>query len=178
MWSVHSLHIRLTFISTVLVRVYSEISKSRDSGYQTSRSSYQSSIIQRQSLFNDYQKQSQSAERRIVPSIYDNVLPDLTIMDNCYDVSGDNHGFACTVVNYKKPLADRQSAKNDEINLESSMKRRGYLFSSCTGYVTLEGFRNELLSKLSRMTTATTSFVLSISCHGDGDRLVFSDGKR
>ena len=146
---------------TVLVSVYSEFSQSRDSGYRTSRSSYQSSINQRQSLFNDYQKQSQSADRRIVPSIYENVQPDLTIMDNCYDVSGDNHGFACTVVNYKT-LADRLLP----------------VFTPCTGYVTLEGFKNELLTKLSRMTIATTSFVLSLSCHGDGDRLIFSDGKR
>ena len=131
----------------------------------------------KQSLFNDYQKQSHQVERT-VPSIYDNVIPDLSIMDDCYDVSGDNHCFACTVVNYKKPFSDRQSAKNDQFNLENSMEPRGYLFTPCTGYVTLEGFKNDLLTKLSRLTTATTSFVLSLSCHGDGDRLIFSDGKR
>ena len=129
-------------------------------------------------MFTDYQKRSQSAERRTVPSLYDNVLPDSTIMDNCYDVSGDNHCFACTVVNYKKPHANRESAKNDQVNLEGAMQRRGFLFTPCTGHVTLEGFKNELLTKLSRMTAATTSFVLSISCHGDGDRLFFSNGKR
>ena len=151
-------------------------SQIRDSGYRTSRSSFQSSIIQRQSLLTDYQKQSQAVVRRM-PSIYDNVLPDLSIMDDAYDVSGDNHCFACTVVNYKRPFADRQSAKNDQLNLEDSMRRRGYLFTPCTGYVTLEGFKNELITKLSRMTTATTSFVLSLSCHGDENKLAFSDGK-
>ena len=102
----------------------------------------------------------------------------VSMVDNCYDVSGDNHCFACTVVYYKKPLADRQSAENDQVNLKNSMEPRGYQFTSCTGYVTLEGFKNELLTKLSGMTTATTSFVISLSCHGDGDRLLFSDGKR
>ena len=124
----------------------------RDSGYRTSRSSYQSSISQGKPLFNDYQKHR-------------------------YDISGDNHCFACTVVNYKN-LADRQSAKNDQSNLKKSMEARGYKFTPCTGYVTLEDFKNKLLTELSRMTTATTSFVVSLSCHGDSDRLVFSDGKR
>ena len=32
----------------------------------------------------------------------------VSMVDNCYDVSGDNHCFACTVVYYKKPFADRK----------------------------------------------------------------------
>ena len=103
--------------------------------------------------------------------------------DNCYDVSGENHFFECTVINYKKPLTNRLSAKHDHFNLESSMKSRGYLYTAATGktapeYITREDFKNELLTKLSQLTPATTSFVMSLSCHGDGDRLVFSDGKR
>ena len=75
-------------------------------------------------------------------------------------------------------MADRISAENDHINLESSMKRRGYIFSPCWGYVTLEDFKTELFTKLNQISTNTTSFVLSISCHGDDNKLVFSDGKR
>ena len=153
-------------------------SQNRDSGYPTTRSSYQSSCLQIQPLLGDYQKQLQSPKERLVPSFYDNVLPDLSIMDNCYDVSGDNHCFSCIVINYRKPFTDRLSAQNDHFNLENSMKRRGYLFSPATGYVSREDFKNELLTKLSRMTTNTTSFVLSLSCHGDENKLVFSDGRR
>ena len=156
--------------------------KSRDSGYPITRSSYQSSCLQTQPLLLDSQIQAdiqlKSPQERLVPSFYDNVLPDLSIMDNCYDVSGDNHCFACTVIYYKKPLDDRISAENDHFNLENSMTKRGYLFTPKAGYVTREDFKNELLTVLSQMTTSTTSFVLSISCHGEGDRLVFSDERR
>ena len=114
----------------------------------------------------------------MVLTFKDNAKPDSSITDNCYDVSGDNHCFACTVINYKKPYLDRESAKNDHLNLKNSMKRRGYLFTFSTGYVSMEDFKNELLTKLSRLSTNTTSFVLSLSCHGDENKLVFSDGKR
>ena len=156
-------------------------SQNRDSGYRTSRSSDQTSSFQRllpeTIAETEFQNQSQGVERRLLPTCSGNVIPDSSIMDNFYDVSGDNHCFACTVINYEKPFADRQSAKNDHLNLENSMKRRGYLFSPCTGYVTLEDFKNELLTKLDRMTPATTSFVMSLSCHGDENKLLFSDGK-
>ena len=107
----------------------------------------------------------------------DSVISDPSLRDNCYDVSGENHFFAVTVIDYKNPLTDRLSAKNDNINLERSMKSRGYLFTAATGYITRENFKNELLTKLNQLTADTTSFVMSLSCHGDGDRLVFSDGK-
>ena len=107
----------------------------------------------------------------------DNLQPDQSI-NNCYDVSGDNHAFACTVISYRKPFTDRESAKNDHLNLENAMRRRGYLFTPATGYITREGFKENLLTKLSELTAATTSFVMSISCHGKGERLVFSDGVR
>lgn len=96
---------------------------------------------------------------------------------DAYDVSGDNHILACTIIKYEKKLSDRLSAENDHIYLETSMKRRGYIFSSCWGTVTLESFRTELFKKLGQISSNTTSFILSISCHGDGDKLVFSDGK-
>ena len=98
------------------------------------------------------------------------------MVENSYDVTGDNHIFACTITNYNKPFDDRTGAENDHINLEKSMKRRGYIFSPCWGFVTLEDFKNELLTSLNRMNSSTTSFILSISCHGDDNKLAFSDG--
>lgn len=169
---------RFEFHDHTFKRLSLGFSQNRDSGYPTSRSSYQSSSLQVQSSIADYQKQTQPVQLRIVPSFYDNVLPDLSIVDNCYDVSGDNHILACTIIKYNEPLDDRISAVNDHNNLENSMKRRGYIFSPYWGTVTLEGFRNELLTKLSRISSNTTSFILSISCHGDGNKLVFSDGKK
>ena len=148
----------------------------RDSGYRTSRSSDQTSSFQRL-LPDTIEERSQPVERRMVSTCSGNFTPDSSRMDNCYDVSGDNHCFACTVINYEKPFSDRQSAKNDHINLENSMENRGYLFTPITGYVTLEEFKNELLTKLSRLNASTTSFVLSLSCHGDENKLLFSDGK-
>ena len=113
-----------------------------------------------------------------MPSVYDNVVPDLTKVDNFYDVGGDNHCFVYTIVDYDDPFDDRQSAEYDHKNLEKSMTNRGYMFDYESGYVTLEGFKNQLSIKLSQITSNTTSFILTISCHGKDNKLIFSDGKR
>ena len=99
--------------------------------------------------------------------------------DNYYDVSGENHGLALTITDYDKPLTMRSSAIKDNSNLKFALEKRGFEMSLVSGRVTPHDFKQKLSNTLQKIDSKKiTSFLLSISCHGEDDELLFSDKSR
>ena len=100
-------------------------------------------------------------------------------MNDYYDIAGDNHCFVSTITHYDKPLTMRLSAIKDNQNLEPALEKRGFKTNSISGRVTLRDFKQNVSSVLQKIdSNNVTSFLLSISCHGQDDELLFSDNSR
>ena len=105
--------------------------------------------------------------------------PCICPQNNYYDVSGENHGLALTITEYEKPLTMRSSAIKDNYNLKFALEKRGFKMSLISGRVTSQDFKHKLSDVLQKIDPNTiTSFLLSISCHGEDDELIFSDKSR
>ena len=99
--------------------------------------------------------------------------------DNFYDVSGKNYGLALTITDYDKPLTMRSSAIKDNSNLKFALEKRGFEMSLISGRVTSHDFKQKLSNTLQKIDSKkVTSFLLSISCHGEDDELLFSEKSR
>ena len=105
--------------------------------------------------------------------------PCVCSQNNYYDVSGENHCLALTITDYDKPLTMRPSAIKDNSNLEIALQKRGFMMNLISGRVTSNDFKQKLSSIIQQIDPKkVSSFLLSISCHGEDDELIFSDKSR